>query len=175
MDRDAREPARSIGIDKTLPAMDASDDISIFQLITRLCQSQCHDYNQKRLHGAPLGEDAVRRMRNAAFEVLLQKGPSESANRTESAEDDPLREFHYHQFDMRLRAQTAFDRDRCVELEDCMDELLHESAFFQSDSGQSVLMFLLLLKNSVASDIETSVMVSSSTILILLSSGKLIL
>lgn len=134
------------------------EECSVFRLVTHLCQALCNDFNKQRVHGTPLGEGAVRRFRNQAFEVLLQNGKPEMDDQLVSG--DSLREFQFHQFDMRQNAKTTLDRDRCDQLEKCIEKLLTEHRFFRSDTGQSILMLLLLLKNSIQFDAETSVMVS---------------
>lgn len=130
---------------------------SVFQLVTHLCQAMCNDYNKQRVHGPPLGERAVKKYRNNAFEILLHSNADETGR---GSTEDSLREFQFHQFDMRQKAKTTLDRDRCDQLEKCIEKLLTENRFFRSDPGQSILMLLLLLKNTTPFDVESSVMVS---------------
>lgn len=145
------------------------EECSVFQLITHLCQALCNDFNKQRVHGTPLGDRAVRKYRNEAFEVLLRRNyPEDNFGTTKQTKDDDslllpgcsLREFQFHQFDMRQIAKTTLDRDRCEQLEKCIEKLLTEHRYFRSDTGQSILMLLLLLKNSIQFDAETSVTVS---------------
>lgn len=131
------------------------DSPSIFNLFTQLCQILCKDFNNERVNGPALGHKAVQRFRKQAFEILLFE-------RHEEDEREPLREFQFHQFDMRQNAKTTLDRDRCDQLENCIGNLLNEMEFFRSDSGQSLLMLLLLLKNSINYNVENSVTVDSS-------------
>lgn len=147
--------------------MEATTTDSVFQLITHLCQAMCNDYNKRRVHGPPLGDQAVKKYRNKSFEILLHKnfdqGQEECPDGVESFRDS-MREFQFHQFDMRQNAKTTLDRDRCDQLEKCIEKLLTENRFFRSDTGQSVLMLLLLLKNTTQFDVETSVMVSFTSL-----------
>lgn len=126
--------------------MESSSD-SVFQLVTHLCQSLCNDYNKERVFGPPLGEAAVKRWRNQAFEILLHKSAVHPEDVSQSSLD-ALREIQFHQFDMRQNAKTTGDKDRCERLEKCIETLLAENCFFRTDVGQSVLMLLMLLKNS---------------------------
>lgn len=141
--------------------MEATTD-SVFQLITHLCQAMCNDYNKQRVHGPPLGDRDVKKYRNDAFEILLHKnyeGHPDPEGGGNALVRDSLREFQFHQFDMRQKAKTTLDRDRCDQLEKCIEKLLAENKFFRSDTGQSILMVLLLLKNTTPFDAETSIMV----------------
>lgn len=133
------------------------DSPSIFNLFTHLCQAMCNDFNKERV-SRPLGNKSVKRFRKQAFEILLYESHEES-HQDVVAGRDPMREFEFHQFDMRQNAKTALDRDRCERLEKCIEKLLNENQFFRSDSGQSILMLLLLLKNSIHYNVESSVTV----------------
>lgn len=141
--------------------MDSSSD-SVFQLVTHLCQAMCNDYNKQRVHGPPLGDREVKKYRNEAFEVLLRKSYAEGQSLElvgGMGSGDSLREFQYHQFDMRQKAKTTLDRERCDKLEKCIERLLAENLFFRTDTGQSILMLLLLLKNTIECDAEKKVSV----------------
>lgn len=132
---------------------------SVFQLITHLCQAMCNDYNKQRIYGPPLGNEAVKKCRNNAFEILLHKKNYHQGHDPETTRDC-VREIQFHQFDMRQRARTTLDRDRCDQLERCIEKLLAENRFFRTDTGQSILTLLLQLKNTTQFDVEPSLMVS---------------
>lgn len=135
--------------------MEIGSSDSIFKLINQLCQQLCNDYNKKRTYGTKnLGGKTVRVLRKSAFEILLGKSPGKFLDY------DPIRELTFHQFDMRISAQTTFDRDRCEELEKCLESLLSgQTSVFRTDHGQAILIFLLSLKNSIVNNAESSVMV----------------
>lgn len=122
---------------------------SVNALVGELVQTLARDL------GGKASESTLKRCKSVAFGILLGKrlalGNGDSDLERQLIEDEPIEMLHCQLFHMQLRARYRFQKRRCEQFQQLLDELDQGEGNAREEllERKEVLQFLLMLRDSV--------------------------
>lgn len=143
---------------------------SVNALVGELVQTLARDL------GGKASESTLKRCKSVAFGILLGKrlalGNGDSDLERQLIEDEPIEMLHCQLFHMQLRARYRFQKRRCEQFQQLLDELDQGEGNAREEllERKEVLQFLLMLRDSVPDGWDRAEEVSSFPFLCLVAS-----
>lgn len=109
---------------------------SVYQLVNDLCSSlQKVEQHQPQTSK----QSKLKSLKGRMHEILLKSSPTESNGMLM----DP-HELYLHELELKISGESAM---KCTAMEECC-RLVERDEYFQTEIGQSVMAFLLKLRNT---------------------------
>lgn len=112
---------------------------SVYQLVNELCSS-LQKTEHIESHQVPVNQTKLKTLKGRMREILLKTSP------TNNSSDNVTHrlELYIHQLEWKMNGENA---RKCLAMEECC-RLVERDEYFQTEVGQSVLAFLLKLRNT---------------------------
>ncbi|XP_055534566.1 gamma-tubulin complex component 6 [Wyeomyia smithii] len=126
--------------------------IGVHELIGSLVQALGRESSHRP------SDSTAKRCKSLAFGILLRKrsapsagAPNENDVALQLTMEEPMEMLHCHLFEMQLRARYQFQKRKCEQFQQLLDQLgqQKENKPFGAEKETEILQFLLLLRDSV--------------------------
>lgn len=107
---------------------------SVYQLINELCSSL-----QQQHQPQTIKQSTLKTLKSRMHEILLKTSPTDSNSSLADSH-----ELYIHELEFKINGESA---KKCSAMEKCC-RLVERDEYFQSEVGQSLMAFLLKLRNT---------------------------